>query len=55
MIYTRESVLGLIQEKEKVEEALKELWDVLKSVRQRTLRRLIPCKNYNIVSEAPPM
>ncbi|XP_045612882.1 26S proteasome non-ATPase regulatory subunit 9 isoform X1 [Procambarus clarkii] len=31
MIYTRESVMALIEEKEKLEQTLKELWDVLKS------------------------
>ncbi|KAG7164733.1 26S proteasome non-ATPase regulatory subunit 9-like, partial [Homarus americanus] len=31
MIYTRESVMALMEEKEKLEQTIKELWDVLKS------------------------
>ncbi|XP_045134617.1 26S proteasome non-ATPase regulatory subunit 9-like [Portunus trituberculatus] len=46
MIYTRESVMGLVQEKEKVEQTLKELWDVLKSNNVGLSESLIDSEGY---------
>lgn len=46
MIYTRESVMGLMQEKEKVEQTLKELWDVLKTNNVGLNESLIDSEGY---------
>ena len=43
MIYTRESLMGLMQEKEKLEQTLKELWDVLKTVSLYVTEKEVKC------------
>ncbi|KAK8732953.1 hypothetical protein OTU49_006676 [Cherax quadricarinatus] len=46
MIYTRESVMALIEEKEKIEQTLKELWDVLKSNNMGMTEPVIDSEGY---------
>lgn len=46
MIYTRDSMMALMQEKEKVEQTLKELWDVLKSNNVGLSESLIDSEGY---------